>query len=79
MVNKPTDMEIFHSKDLLAALTQKSSCQLGPQATLVRIGGRVRGGIIALTLAGNFTVAESYFNYKIVLDYSCCIFPSFLK
>lgn len=75
MVNKPADSKIFHSKDFLAVLTQWSSCQLGPQATLVHICGRVRGGIIALTLAGNFTVAELYFNYKIVLDYSCCFFP----
>lgn len=27
MVNKPADTEIFRSKDLLAALTQRSSCQ----------------------------------------------------
>lgn len=46
MVNKPADTEIFHSKDLLAALTQRSSCQLGPQATLVHtvsVGGLEAG------------------------------------
>lgn len=78
MVNKPADTEIFHFKDFLAVLTQRSSCQLGPQATLVHICGRGRGRIIALTLAGNFMVAE-YFNYKIVLDYSCCPPPHSLN